>query len=284
MSSTDSLPHNTERDDPGPSGQDAGVEMAGWLDPDDIEVKGAAAKTNWGKPQVDMTDDNTKEVDEMADEDIEIPSEFLSDDDKNVLLAGLPKKPKHLVQPARPKYHAGLPDYACPEQVVENINLSKPNRSPVIPAGIRKDDLPHPAKFEIRDQLRFKLGEAVLLDAQLNPQAVNARANTGDQFVVTGQLPGLKGIKSSFMKEGKLKTCRLCRKVTRVGIMYVHGHDGPSQMGNHWCCEACGQESLANLPPHCICPVCFRVPLALFLTPHIRHRVTQRVVSEGFRR
>ena len=37
--------------------------MAGWLDADDIEVKGAAAKTNWGKPQVDMTDDNTKEVD-----------------------------------------------------------------------------------------------------------------------------------------------------------------------------------------------------------------------------
>ena len=87
----------------------------------------------------------------------------------------------------RPPLTRGAPHYACPKVPVENVRLSKPNRSSVKPAGIREGDYVLPYKFERRDQTRFAVNGKVLRTDQLNPKVMHARANTGDQFVVTGK-------------------------------------------------------------------------------------------------
>ena len=86
----------------------------------------------------------------------------------------------------RPRYKPGIPDYACPKVVNENIRLSIPNRRQVLPAGIRKQDFVLPLKFEVRDQPRFMPNGRVLRVEQFEPKVLHARANTADQFVVTG--------------------------------------------------------------------------------------------------
>ena len=120
----------------------------------------------------------------------------------------------------RPAYYAGLPDYACPKSVVENIRLSKPNVQPLLPAGIRVGDMRLPRRFEVRDQLRFHPG-AVAYDPHLDPGAMHRRANTGDQFIVTGPLPCLKGVKMTYMRFDGVRQCTQCPKRTRIGILYV---------------------------------------------------------------
>ena len=84
----------------------------------------------------------------------------------------------------------GAPDYGCPKKIVENIRLSKPNVSSVKPAGIREGDYILPYRLERRDQPRFAINAKVLRDDQLNPKVLHARANTADQFVVTGKSIG----------------------------------------------------------------------------------------------
>ena len=81
----------------------------------------------------------------------------------------------------------GVPDYACPKVIVENIRLSKPNISSVKPAGIREGDHILPHRFEKRDQPRFAINSKVLRCDQMDPKVLHARANSADQFVVTGK-------------------------------------------------------------------------------------------------
>ena len=108
------------------------------------------------------------------------------------------------------------------------------------------------------------------------------RANTANQFVVTGPLPCLKGQKMTFMKFDGLRKCTQCFVDTRVGILYVHAQDKEFHSENHFLCERCGSECLANLPPTTICPTCFRVPYLLFISPPMRSGGIS--ISEGFRR
>ena len=282
---------------------------------EDYKIVKPSANYAWGKPDVDLTDNNFEEVDKLPDCLVEICPVYRDDNSINVLMAA--PEVKSPTKPARPKYRAGFPDYACPAQVVEHIDVSVPNKSPVQPAGVRVGDLPTPAKFEVRDQARFQLGHFILNDAQNNPQVVHARGNTGDQFVVTGQLPGLKGIKSSYMSKflsfpfpvHNLTSLSQRTRLRRPAACARGSPGSASCLSTATMVPARGgiigsvrngktsdfpvmlvtlmfsaTESLANLPPHCICPHCYKVPLALFLTPPVRHRITQRVVTAGFRR
>ena len=134
-----------------------------------------------------------------------------------------------------------MPDYACPKTVVENIRLSKPNRSSVKPAGIREGDNVLPYRFERRDQPRFDINAKILRCDQVDPKVLHARANTADQFVVTGKsvgavpdimkvnqyffigpLPCLKGIGTSYMKFLQKRQCLQCPAKTYVGALFVH--------------------------------------------------------------
>ena len=56
------------------------------------------------------------------------------------------------------------------------------------------------------------------------------------------------------------RKCLQCDTWTRVGLIYVHNTnfnvDGDASK-NHFVCEPYANESLANLPPQCICSYCF---------------------------
>ena len=49
-------------------------------------------------------------------------------------------------------------------------------------------------------------------------------------------------------------------------------------------CEQCASESLANMIPQALCICCFVVPFKIFITPPVRHAITQKILTEGFRR
>ena len=53
---------------------------------------------------------------------------------------------------------------------------------------------------------------------------------------------------------------------------------------SHFHCEACASESLANLIPQAACPTCWVIPYKIFISPPVRHKITQQILTEGFRR
>ena len=58
-----------------------------------------------------------------------------------------------------------------------------------------------------------------------------------------------------------MRDCLACdAKDTKIGVLFVHGNTEEEQRGNHYVCHLCANECLANLPPTCICLVCYRVP------------------------
>lgn len=188
---------------------------------------------------------------------------------------------------------------------MEHPRLSKINVSAVQPAGIRMGDFVLPARFERRDQACLQLGKTAYPRPDDRHLKLVKRANADDMFVVTGPLPCLKGVKMSYMDsvstelpfalqfvhfapfQKDKRKCGQCPAMTRVGALYCHTQDVArtrDSTPNHWLCEPCATESLANLLPQSICPTCLAVPFCVFLSPPLRSLKTNQIISEGFRR
>lgn len=59
------------------------------------------------------------------------------------------------------------------------------------------------------------------------------------------------------------KSCQACGKETRVGTLCVHS-DSETGKKNHFHCQECSNESVANLPPQHVCITCLTVPKSKF--------------------
>ena len=76
---------------------------------------------------------------------------------------------------------------------------------------------------------------------------------------MTGPLPCLKSVKMCYSGCIGSRTCLACGKETRVGILCVHD-DMDQGRRNHFHCQECANESVANLPPQHVCITCLTVP------------------------
>ena len=152
-----------------------------------------------GSYKVDVGSNNYQLVDSLPDSEVKIAYNLMQANIEGAEEIHRPRPENDTTD--RPQFARGSPDYACPAYECESPRESRCNFLPTYPAGTRLGNQKLPDQYGDFNQKKYEIGSCVdqrALDG--DKDRLYRRANAADNFVVTGPVSCLKGVRMSYLK------------------------------------------------------------------------------------